>query len=166
MVDFDHPETFASRVQGDVLFSAMGTTRKQAGSLAAQRTVDYGYQLAVARLAARNGVHSYVLVSSSGASDRSLSAYLKMKGELERDVLPLGFASVQILQPGPLSGEREQPRLGEAVAESVLKVVNAVGLLRSMRPISGEQVASAMRHAATLSGTRTHGPAELFELGS
>ena len=87
-----------------------------------------------------------------------------MKGELERDVQTLGFPSVQILRPGPLTGEREKPRAGERVAETVLGVLNAVGLLRSMRPISGDQVAQAMRHAAKLSGTRTHGPAQLFEM--
>jgi uncharacterized protein YbjT (DUF2867 family) len=164
VVDFARPEAFADWVKGDVLFSAMGTTRRQAGSIAAQRTVDYTYQFEVAQAALQNGVKAYVLVSSRGANPSSLAAYMKMKGELERDVQGLGFSSLQILRPGPLTGEREQPRLGEAVAETVLGAFNAVGLLRSMRPISGDQVARAMRHAATLSGSRTHGPAELFTL--
>jgi uncharacterized protein YbjT (DUF2867 family) len=165
VIDFDHPERFAELVRGDVLFSAMGTTRGQAGSLVAQRRVDYTYQLEVARLAAHNGVKRYVLVSSTGANPRSFNPYLKMKGELERDVQALGFGSLQILQPGPLTGEREKPRTGEAMAESILGVLNAVGLFRSMRPISGERVAQAMRHAATLMGTRTYTAAELFTLG-
>ena len=149
-----------------MLFSSLGTTRGQAGSVSAQRTVDYTYQFEVAKLAASNGMASYVLVSSRGASPSSLSAYLKMKGELERDVQALAFSSVQILQPGPLTGEREQPRAGERLAESVLGALNAVGLLRSLRPISGEQVARAMRHAAELTGKRRHGPSELFALAS
>ena len=164
IVDFDKPDTFAAQVAGDVLFSCMGTTRGQAGSVAAQRVVDYGYQFELAKLAAQRGVRCYVQVSSKGADPNSLSAYLKMKGELERDVQSLGFTSLQILRPGPLTGQRDQPRLGEAVAERVLGVVNAVGLFRSLRPISGDQVATAMRRAATLSGTQTHGPEELFTL--
>ena len=31
VVDFDHPETWAEQLQGDVLFSCMGTTIKAAG---------------------------------------------------------------------------------------------------------------------------------------
>ena len=43
VVRFDHLEdhvTFA----GDLLFSCLGTTRKQAGSIAAQRIIDVEYQ--------------------------------------------------------------------------------------------------------------------------
>ncbi len=162
VVNFDEPASFAELVRGDVLFSSMGTTRSQAGSLAAQRTVDYTYQFEVAKLAAEHGVSTYVLVSSGAAKATSLYPYLKMKGELERDVQTLGFGSVHILRPGLLGGEREQARFGEGFALSALGALNAVGLFRSLRPISGEQVAVAMRHAATLSGTRVHEPAELF----
>jgi len=35
VVDFDAPESWASLVKGDVAFSSLGTTRKQAGSPAA-----------------------------------------------------------------------------------------------------------------------------------
>ncbi len=164
VVRFDEPESFAEWVQGDVLFSALGTTRGQAGSVEAQRTVDYDYQLEVARLAAKNGVKTYVLVSSSGASASSFSAYMKMKGELERDVQALGFSSVQILRPGLLVGERDQKRAGEALAKTVLGAVNAIGLFRKLRPISGQYVARAMRRAASATGTRIYGPEEVFAL--
>jgi uncharacterized protein YbjT (DUF2867 family) len=146
-----------------VLFSALGTTLGQAGSVEAQRRVDYDYQLGVARLAARNGVKTYVLVSSGLANPRSRTAYLKMKGELERDVKSLGFPSLQILQPGLLTGVREKPRRGEKLAEAVMGVLGFV--VRSLRPISGDQVATAMRQAAARSGTVTYGPAEVFGLG-
>ena len=164
IVNFDAPESYAELVRGDVLFSSMGTTRGQAGSLEAQRKVDYTYQFEVAQAAAKNGVPTYALVSSGAAKVGSFNPYLKMKGELERDVQTLGFRSVQILRPGLLTGEREQPRAGERIADVVLGALNAVGVLRSLKPISGEQVARALRHAATLSGTRVHQPAELFTL--
>lgn len=41
VVDFDHPEQWADRLTGDVLFSTLGTTIKAAGSQAAQWKVDY-----------------------------------------------------------------------------------------------------------------------------
>lgn len=36
VVDFDHPETWADQLKGDVLFSCMGTTIKAAGTHQAQ----------------------------------------------------------------------------------------------------------------------------------
>lgn len=164
VVDFDQPTSFADRVKGDVLFSAMGTTRSAAGSIEAQRKVDYTYQLEVAKLAAKNGVKTYVLISSVSANAGSSNAYLKMKGELDREVKTLGFSSVQILQPGLLVGERETPRLGEGLARTVLGAVNKLGLFREVGPIGGDQVARAMRKAATLTGTEVHTGAALFKM--
>src|SRR5690606_30813412 len=65
VVDFDHVDDFASVFDGHWLFSALGTTRKQAGSIDAQRIVDVDYQFNAAQLAAMNGVQHYLLVSSS-----------------------------------------------------------------------------------------------------
>ena len=49
VVDFDHPELWAGQLVGDVLFSALGTTIKAAGSQDAQWKVDYTYQYNAAR---------------------------------------------------------------------------------------------------------------------
>ena len=69
IVDFDKIDDWKHLLQGDVLFSAMGTTLNKAGSKAAQYRIDYTYQYNVAAAAASNGVPAYVLISSAGASD-------------------------------------------------------------------------------------------------
>jgi len=83
VVDFEHLEDYAESFNADLLFSCLGTTLKQAGSLAAQRKVDLDYQFKAAQIAVNNGVEHYLLVSSSGANEESNSPYLKMKGVLE-----------------------------------------------------------------------------------
>src|SRR5690606_10772270 len=83
VIDFDKPEQWERLVDGDVLFSCLGTTLKAAGSKEAQWNVDYGYQYAFAKAARNNGVNSYVLVSASNASPSSPFFYAKMKGKLE-----------------------------------------------------------------------------------
>ena len=60
IVNFDEPREWAHLVTGDILFSAMGTNRKQAGSKEAQWTVDYTYQYEMARIAAQNGVKIWI----------------------------------------------------------------------------------------------------------
>ena len=62
VVDFNQLEDNASLFKGDFLFSCLGTTRSQAGSIAAQREVDLEYQFKAARLAAQNGVPHYLLI--------------------------------------------------------------------------------------------------------
>ncbi len=152
VVDFEqlaaHPELF----QGDMLFSCLGTTRRQAGSLKAQRRVDLDYQLQAAELAAANGVHHYLLVSSSGANAESRSGYLQMKGELELRVRQLGFPRISIFQPSLLIGERDHLRVGERLAAMILPTLCRLPGLQRYRPIRGTQVAARMQEVALSSG--------------
>jgi uncharacterized protein YbjT (DUF2867 family) len=164
VVDFEALESWASQVRGDVAFSSLGTTRKQAGSLAAQKKVDYDYQLAFAKAAAKNGVPSYVLVSASSANPSSSIFYTRIKGELDRDVQQLGFERVRILRPSLLGG-RPQARVGERLGGALLGAVNAFGIARKYREIPAAVVAKAMLNAALdpEKGTHIYTLDELFD---
>ena len=144
VVDFERLDDYASLFSAGYLFSSLGTTRKQAGSIEAQRTVDLEYQYAAAQLAARHGVEHYLLVSSTGADATSGNAYLKMKGELEQRVLQLPFKRISIFQPSVLAGERAEARPGEKIGGLLLQGLRFVPGFRRYRPIRGEQVAAKM----------------------
>ena len=145
IVDFDKPQNWKDKVKGDVLFSAMGTTIKKAGSKAAQRKVDYSYQYEIAVAASQNGIRDYVLISSAGASPRSLIFYSRMKGELDRDVEKLDFQRVFILKPSVLTGNRQNRRAGEEIFSKILRRLQWIPGISKYRPIAGEDVARAMR---------------------
>ncbi|KAI5201398.1 NAD dependent epimerase/dehydratase family protein-like protein [Aureobasidium subglaciale] len=102
-----------------LFFSALGTTRGAAGSVEAQRKIDYDLNLELARAAKDKGATTYVLVSTSGANASSFLAYPKMKGELEEAVKELGFEHTVILRPGLIVGEREDSRPPEFAIRKV-----------------------------------------------
>jgi uncharacterized protein YbjT (DUF2867 family) len=164
LVDFDDLAHWKGLIHGDVLFSALGTTRSQAGGKEAQYKVDYTYQWECAKAAAGNGVKSFVLISSVGADAKSPFFYLNMKGKLDEVVRSLGFDAVHILRPGPLTGEREKPRLGEKLATPLLNLVGRLPGCKAYHPISGEQVATAALRWGLEStpGYFLHGPETLF----
>jgi uncharacterized protein YbjT (DUF2867 family) len=166
LIDFGQPATWQDLVRGDVALSALGTTRKDAGSLAAQRIVDVDYQLAFARAAANNGVPSFVLLSSINADPTSRLAYPKMKGELDDAVSALPFAKVRIIRPGFLAGHRTPPRRGETIAIAIANFLAAVGIARELRPIQVDTVAASMI-ASLFDGPtprRTYTGSQLFSL--
>lgn len=145
----DVAELFSS---ADVLFSCLGTTKKQVGSIEAQRRIDLDYQYNAAKIAREQGISEYFLVSSSGASANSSSAYLKMKGQLEDKVFLLGFPRSVIFRPSLLLGKRTEPRFGEDVAAKVMPLLKYIPLLRTYRPITGQQVAIKMAAVAEIEG--------------
>ncbi|WP_299770317.1 NAD-dependent epimerase/dehydratase family protein [uncultured Pseudoteredinibacter sp.] len=148
VIDFERLEDYPELFKADCFFSCLGTTRKQAGSIAAQRRVDFDYQLQAAKMAKSASVEHMLLVSSSGANAASGSAYLKMKGELEIEVRQLEFNRLAILQPSLLRGTRKDKRMGESVGDVFLSALNGVGLLKHYRPIEGREVAQALIHLA------------------
>jgi uncharacterized protein YbjT (DUF2867 family) len=148
LIDFDVPDSWSPLVKGDAAFSSLGTTLKQAGSQAAQKKVDYDYQFAFATAAAKNGVPSYVLVSSASANPKSNLFYTRIKGELDREVQALGFERVRIIRPSLLGGDRQSPRPGEKIGSVLLGAVNAIGIARKYREIHADVVAKAMINAA------------------
>jgi uncharacterized protein YbjT (DUF2867 family) len=166
IIDFNNPESWQDLVDGDVLFSCLGTTIKKAGSRDAQWKIDHTYQFRFAEIAAKNGVPCYVLISSAGADSGSGNFYLRMKGSLEDDVQKLPFRKCIIIRPGLLSGDRKESRPGEKWGEIALRIVNAIGLFKQYRPIPADSVAQAMIVASGLqdSGTIIYQPEEVFKL--
>ena len=147
-VNFDEIEKWAYLLSGTVLFSAMGTTLKTAGSKDAQYKIDFTYQHDVAKAAAANGVRHYVLISSAGAAPQSRLFYSRMKGELEVAVQTFSFAHIHILQPGILQGHRTEPRLGERIGIGLASLLRYVPGLRQYRPVPATTVAQAMIRAS------------------
>ncbi len=164
VVDFDQPVEWAKLVQGDVLFSCLGTTLAVAGSKANQYKVDFTYQYEMAKIASENGVKSLVLVSSAGAKATSGNFYLGMKGKLDETVQQLNFHSVSILRPGQLYGNRLPKRPMEEIAIKVMFLINRIGFLRNYRPIHADEVAKAMQRVAKSNQTAIYTLGELFEI--
>lgn len=141
IVDFEKMPEWQNRIQGDVLFSALGTTIKAAGSKEAQYRIDHDYQYDIAKAALQNGAKTLVIISSVNADSGSKIFYLRMKGELEDKLKKLSFSSLNILRPGPLKGERSEKRTSEIVYQYVLESLPESVVPYSMRPIEARKVA-------------------------
>ena len=149
IVDFDRIEKWKNEITGNELFSALGTTIKQAGSKESQYMIDYTYQFQAAKAAAENGVRNYLLVSSYGTNSKSKNFYLKIKGELEDAVGTLPFKKIVIFQPSLLLGERKEKRTGETIAAFFsVPLTKIIPALKKYRPIRAETVAQAMINSA------------------
>ncbi|KAI4287653.1 MAG: hypothetical protein L6R35_003088 [Caloplaca aegaea] len=110
----------------DVFLSALGTTRAQAGSLAAQRAIDYDLNLSLARTAKESGIKTYVLISAAHVSTKSMFPYSRMKAELEDAVMALEIPYTVIVRPGLLVGTRKHTRFAEAILQTIAKSLGMI----------------------------------------
>lgn len=154
IVDFENLDAWATEPRGDDLFSALGTTRKTAGSLDKQYRIDHDYQIEVMKAAAANGVERLFLVSSPNASSKSLFFYTRMKGNIEDAARAMPFKTKVFIQPSLIVGERPDKRRGESIAASASKgIMKASALIPSNKlrqavtrvmPITGQELASGI----------------------
>lgn len=149
VVSFDKPEAWEDLVHGNVAFSCLGTTLKDAGSKTNQWKIDYDYQLQFAKAAKKNGVSKFILVSAFGAKPDSKVFYSKMKGQLEEDIKKLSFESLTIFKPGMLVRKKTN-RIMEVIGSKIITLLNRFGIFRSQKPLPTATLAQAMSNASKL----------------
>lgn len=149
VVNFERPQEWKHLVKGDVAFSCLGTTLKDAGSKEAQRKMDFNYQYDFAKAARENDVEDYVLVSAYGANPKSKIFYSRMKGELEEAVRQLHFNKITIFKPGMLE-RKNSDRTGEVLGSRIIKFANKIGLLESQKPLPTDVLAKAMINSSKI----------------
>jgi len=134
VIDFSNLAQYSELITGDVLFSCLGTTLKDAGSQQKQWEIDFEIPANFARIARENRVSSIVLVSSADASPSSKIFYSRMKGELETTIAELNFGQYIIFRPGLLLREGTD-RTGEKILVKILHFFNTIGLFKKYKPL-------------------------------
>lgn len=155
IADFSTVEANKEKLQADVVFSCLGSTKKKTPDLKEYYQIDHDYPLLVAKLTKDQGVKSFHIISSLGANSSSSGFYLRMKGETEDDIAKIGFKSFHIYRPSLLTGDRKEKRIVENVGEIIMKVIDPLlfGSLKKYRSISGKTVASAMHKQSLVDST-------------
>ncbi len=143
-------ENIEAQLKGIVCHAAvccLGTTLRQAGSQEEFRRVDVDHVLAFARVAKAAQAQRFVVVSSAAADRGAKNFYLRTKGEMEAALTAMGFAALDILQPGPVLGLRNGPlRPLELGALLAMPLVNPFlrGERAAFRGIAVKTVAAAI----------------------
>jgi uncharacterized protein YbjT (DUF2867 family) len=137
--------SLSSEIKGDILFNALGTTIKQAGSKEEQQRIDRDLPIAFARIASGNSVRMMLNVSSVGASMKG-NFYLKTKAEMENGTGKFFPGAVFHFRPGLLVGKRKEFRLAEKIAFGVMKIIDPLltGSAKKYRSMPVNKLAKAM----------------------
>lgn len=169
IMDFDLIYKSTELVKGDILFCCLGTTIKTAGSKEEFKKVDYAYPLAFAKIAKQNGLKKFILISSIGATSNTSNFYLKVKGDIEKELEKLKFESLVIVRPSMLLGERKEFRLGELIGKAVMNLVSIffIGKFKKYKAIEARTVAKAMVELSVsdLAGVSIVQSDKLMEMG-
>ncbi|KAJ2740861.1 Oxidoreductase htatip2 [Coemansia sp. BCRC 34301] len=125
-IDFENEEQLKADFAGFThAFSCLGTTRSKSGSDGFYK-VDHDYVLNAARACKEAGIEHYSICSSMGANKTSRFLYTRAKGEVDSEVLGMGFPRVSVFRPAMLECRREEARTAEKLATYVLPLAKLV----------------------------------------
>jgi uncharacterized protein YbjT (DUF2867 family) len=139
LVDFEHLEPALAGERAEVALCCLGTTIKQAGSQAQFRHIELEFTLAFARAAQAGGARHFLVVTALGADPKSRVFYNRVKGEIEQALTDMRFPALTIVRPSLLVGDRREARLGEKLAEPLMRLMP-----RSVRGIGVDKVGRAL----------------------
>lgn len=152
-------QQFSSDFTGDVVFCCIGTTKSKTPDKETYRKIDHGIPVNAARLAKKNAIATFEVVSAMGADAGSRTFYNKTKGEMEQDVLAEGITNTFVFRPSIIGGERSEKRLGERVAQFFMGNLSFL-IPKKYRVIEPETIALAMLKIADTGYMKTRIPSD------
>lgn len=147
VVDFDRLPEDAPWWAVDAAICTIGTTMRTAGSRDAFEHVDHDLPLAIARAVHAAGARTFAFNSAKGADAASPIFYNRTKGATEQALRGVGFASLTLVRPGLIGGERAERRTAEHLAGRLLGTLHPL-LPRGLRINPAETIAHALLDAA------------------
>lgn len=157
LIDLFELEKYGSEFTGDEVHCCIGTTQAKTPDEDTYHKIDYGIPVTAAKLAQKNGIPRFLVISALGADPGSRFFYNRTKGEMERDVLAQKIPETYIFQPSLIGGKREEKRPFEAAWKKVMQVGDhlLIGPLKKYRSIHPGTIADAMINVANNKYTAT-----------
>ena len=145
IIDFKDFNSYLNVIDGsDVVLAAIGTTQSKVGfNKKKYREIDFDIISNAVKACKEKNVKHFSFVSSAGADMNNKSFYLKLKGEIEKEVESKQLNSSTVYRPSLLLGNRKENRFGEKVAQILIPLISFL-FPDNYKPIKAIYVAKAM----------------------
>ena len=145
IIDFKDFNSYLNVIDGsDIVLAAIGTTQSKVGfNKKKYREIDFDIISNTVRACKEKNVKHFSFVSSAGADINNKSFYLKLKGEIEKEVESKKLNSSTVYRPSLLLGSRKENRFGEKVAQILIPLISFL-FPDNYKPIKASDVAKAM----------------------
>ena len=145
IIDFKDFNSYLDVIDGsDVVLAAIGTTQSKVGfNKKKYREIDFDIISNAVKACKEKNIKHFSFVSSAGANINNKSFYLKLKGEIEKEVESKQLNSSTVYRPSLLLGNRKENRFGEKVAQILIPLISFL-FPDNYKPIKAIDVAKAM----------------------
>lgn len=146
IIDLFELEKHENAFKGDEVYCCIGTTKAQTPDTETYRKIDYGIPAMAAKLAAKNGIPTFIAISALGADTKSRIFYNRTKGEMQEAVIGEAISKTHLLQPALIVAVRKNTRVMEKAAAGFMWLINPLlaGAAARYKSIKATVIAKAM----------------------
>ncbi len=136
----------AGKFKADEVFCCIGTTKAKTPDKQLYHAIDYGIPVSSAKLAERNKITTFSVISAIGANTKSFVFYSRTKGEMEQSILQCNIPNILIYRPSLIYGNREDKRLFEKMGLFFTNILQVffVGKMKNYKSIHAQDLAKAI----------------------
>ncbi len=145
LINFSNYDDYLSAIESsDIVLATIGTTQSKVNFNKKKYVdIDFGIVSKIAKACKEKNVKHFSFVSSAGADINNKSFYLKLKGEIEKEVESQQLKSSTVYRPSLLLGKRKENRFGEQLAQFIIPIISFL-MPSNYKPIKATKVAKAM----------------------
>ncbi len=139
-------EDQSDKFTADEVFCCIGTTKSKTPDKTLYHNIDYGIPVTAAKLAERNNIPMFSVISAIGANADSKVFYSRTKGEMEQSILRLKIPNILIYRPSFIYGKRDDNRFAEKLGIGFIKILQIffIGKLKRYKSINAQSLAQAI----------------------
>ena len=154
LINFSNYDDYLSAIESsDIVLATIGTTQSKVNFNKKKYVdIDFGIVSKIAKACKEKNVKHFSFVSSAGADINNKSFYLKLKGEIEKEVESQQLKSSTVYRPSLLLGKRKENRFGEKIAQIIIPILSFL-MPDNYKPIKASDVAKAMVNECKNHGT-------------
>jgi len=99
LIDLLELSKYESLFKADVIFCCIGTTKAKTPDSETYKKIDFGIPVTAARLAKKNNIPAFLVISALSANPNSRIFYNRVKGEMQHAILEQDIEETYIFQP-------------------------------------------------------------------
>ena len=147
IVDLLRLDLVKKEIRGEVIFCCIGTTKAKTPNKKLYAKIDYGIPVQAGKIAAENGIQSFIVISALGSNPKSRIFYNYLKGRMEEALLLLPIPHLQILRRSLIGGKRKEKRTAENISKFVMGALDFI-IPTKYKMVTPQEIAKTMIHLA------------------
>ena len=144
IVDLLHLDLVKKEIRGEVIYCCIGTTKAKTPNKKLYAKIDYGIPVQAGKIAAENGIQSFIVISALGSNPKSRIFTTTSKDEWKKPCYSY-ISPFTDFTSSLIGGKRQEKRTAENISKFVMGALDFI-IPTKYKMVTPQEIAKTMIH--------------------